>query len=253
LGSVRIENCSNCYLFLGPCSTSCYMESVTGSIVCCSSHQLRIHNTHDCVLYVCINSHPIIEDCSYLGFAQYELLQYTRPREKGDAPATADNMADTSSVSIKDDVLAAGLIGANCWSNVVDFKWHKDTASPNFYLMSHSKPTHARHVLCDNNADVLPREQPFTSRPVGVGAAAAVSLSMVPPKAGPLVLLPTGWSIAVEHTARGANRVAPQQTAPSAAAAVTATKTSVAAESEASTTAAAGAAAGTADDDEDEI
>lgn len=201
MGSVRIENCTGCYLFLGPCSTSCYMESVTGSIVCCSSHQLRIHNTHDCVLYVRTNSHPIIEDCSFLGFAQYELLQYTRPRESCDPVAVAVAVGvgvgggTDNTVSLVEDVTTAGLAGANCWDNVVDFKWHKDTASPNFYIMSHSKPTHAIHVLCDNNSDKLPRDQPFTSRP-----ASGLPVSKL---ASSLVLLPSSWSINVEHTGAG--------------------------------------------------
>lgn len=71
LGSVRIANTSNCTIYLGPCCTSVYLENCTGCTIFIACHQLRIHETNDCRLYVRVNSHPIIEDCSNLGFAPY--------------------------------------------------------------------------------------------------------------------------------------------------------------------------------------
>lgn len=37
-------------------------------------HQLRIHKSHNCQLYVRVNSHPIIEDCTGFGFAPYNIV-----------------------------------------------------------------------------------------------------------------------------------------------------------------------------------
>jgi hypothetical protein len=53
--------------------TSVYLENVQDSIVYVYCHQLRIHNCRGCRLYVKVNSHPIIEDCSDMGFAPYDL------------------------------------------------------------------------------------------------------------------------------------------------------------------------------------
>jgi hypothetical protein len=37
---------------------------------------------------------------------------------------------------IDDDFKTSSLINATCWSNVVDFRWHRTTPSPNWYLLS---------------------------------------------------------------------------------------------------------------------
>jgi len=73
LGSVRVENCQNCHIYLGPCRTSVYLDDMLQVNVFAASHQLRIHKCRDCNLHVRVNSHPIIEDCSGMGFAPYEV------------------------------------------------------------------------------------------------------------------------------------------------------------------------------------
>ncbi len=76
LGSIRLENLSDCLIYLSPCCTSCYLENCVNCVICIASHQLRIHKTINSHLYVKCNSHPIIEDCSQLGFAPYDILSY---------------------------------------------------------------------------------------------------------------------------------------------------------------------------------
>jgi len=113
-GSVRIEGVRRCQIFLGPCETSVYLENVEESTLWISCHQLRIHNSKTCQLYVLVNSHPIIEDCSSMGFAPYLSRYYP---------------------NMNDDMKAAKLDQATCWENVVDFRWHKQTHSPNWYII----------------------------------------------------------------------------------------------------------------------
>lgn len=76
LGSVRIESCKECVIYLGACCTSVYLESLSNCTVYIATHQLRIHECKECNLYVKSNSHPIIEDCERVGFAPY-LYQYS--------------------------------------------------------------------------------------------------------------------------------------------------------------------------------
>ena len=71
LGTVRIENTHHCTILLGPTCTSVYIEDSSHLTVFIACHQLRMHKTTDCQLYVRVNSHPIIEDCSNMGFAPY--------------------------------------------------------------------------------------------------------------------------------------------------------------------------------------
>ena len=110
LGAVRIEYVKDSHIYLGPCCTSVYMESCNGCTIFCCSHQLRIHACHGTNLHVRINGHPIIEDCDAMGFAPY-LLNYPRMQEH---------------------LKASNLSNAKCWDNVIDFRWHKKTESPNW-------------------------------------------------------------------------------------------------------------------------
>lgn len=119
-GSVRLEDNRDCRIVLGPCATSVYLEGQHNCTIFIASHQLRIHNSHGCRLYVRCASHPIIEDCSDMGFAPYNLLY-----------ANVDADADK-----------AGLAQAQSWDNVVDFRWHKAEASPNWFVISESERLH---------------------------------------------------------------------------------------------------------------
>ena len=110
LGAVRIEHVQNSNIYLGPCCTSLYLESCSGCTIFCCSHQLRIHACHGCALFVRINGHPIIEDCTTMTFAPY-VLSYP---------------------GIQAHLQEANLIKAHCWGNVIDFRWHKKTVSPNW-------------------------------------------------------------------------------------------------------------------------
>ena len=112
LGSVRIEECENCSLYLGPTQTSVYLNQVTGTTAYVAAHQLRIHECKDCKLCVRCNSHPIVEDCQGMGFAPYD-VEY---------PAISAHFGEAS------------LREARCWDNVVDFRWHRTTASPNWHV-----------------------------------------------------------------------------------------------------------------------
>ena len=52
IGSVRLESCEDSFIYLGPCMTSVYLEDCKRCTIFIASHQLRIHNTYDCDLYV---------------------------------------------------------------------------------------------------------------------------------------------------------------------------------------------------------
>jgi hypothetical protein len=71
LGSVRLQNIKNCKVLLAPCCTSVYLDNCVNCTIFITCHQLRIHTCTNCFLYVLVNSHPIIEDCSNIGFAPY--------------------------------------------------------------------------------------------------------------------------------------------------------------------------------------
>jgi len=129
LGSVRIENVKDCTIYLGPCCTSVYLESCRNCTVLCSSHQLRIHQCHNVIMHVRINGHPIIEDCSNMSFGPYRLCY---------------NGIDTH-------FKEANLLSADSWNNVVDFRWHKTTKSPNWNKLEEMEWINSNHTTLNEN------------------------------------------------------------------------------------------------------
>jgi hypothetical protein len=134
LGSVRIEQTTECDIKLGACCTSVYLDGVVNCTIQILSHQLRIHDCRGCKLYVRVQSHPIIEDCSDMGFAPY---RYTYPGCAADIQVRykygANNAPNVDREVFARNLQAAGLEAAHHWNTVVDFRWHKSTHSPNWY------------------------------------------------------------------------------------------------------------------------
>ena len=154
IGSVRMEGLRDCFVYLGPCFTSVYLEDCCGCRVFASSHQLRVHVTHQTHLYVRINSHPIIEDCSGLYFAPYSL----------DYDGILNHFQMTN------------LSNARCWDNVVDFKWHRSTKSPNWDIL----PVEERVISSDLPITELSIDT-STSVVPGVKSASEVPTSVFNP------------------------------------------------------------------------
>eukprot|EP00842_Homolaphlyctis_polyrhiza_P001788 jgi/Hompol1/260/HPOL_001149-RA len=71
LGAVHLKNVSESIVLLGPIRGSILVESCTRSLLAVICHQCRIHNSHQSKFYLHVNTNPIIEDCSQLGFAPY--------------------------------------------------------------------------------------------------------------------------------------------------------------------------------------
>lgn len=72
-GSIRLEGLQGCTVLLGPSQTSVYIEGCSNSVFSVACHQLRIHKTTESRVYTRCRTHPIIEDCSALGFGPYAL------------------------------------------------------------------------------------------------------------------------------------------------------------------------------------
>lgn len=138
LGSARVENVSHSEIYLGPVITSVYLEHVTDCVLHFACHQLRIHNCSACRLYIHVRSHPIIEDCQTLGFAPY-LLNYPGLSQQLQVNATPF-FPSLSSFHIITTILVcvqqADLSTVESqWDHVVDFRWHKSTPSPNWFII----------------------------------------------------------------------------------------------------------------------
>lgn len=125
IGSIRMEDLEDSIIVLGCCGTSVYLENCTNVTLFVTCHQIRIHKCTNCSIYVMCRSHPIIEDCMGMLFAPYGI-----------------DYSDHAS-----DLDMAGLTGAGCWDNVVDFRWHKSTPSPCWKVMPEDKRVKASELM----------------------------------------------------------------------------------------------------------
>ncbi|OQR98103.1 tubulin-specific chaperone C [Achlya hypogyna] len=123
--AVRATALTSCHVLTGPILGSLWLEECIESSFTVACRQLRVHHCHRSTFYLRIKSHPIIEDCSALGFGPYALAY----------PALATQLADA-------DMAAPSPL----FAQVHDFKWHRAQQSPNWYVLSES----ARHPLADD-------------------------------------------------------------------------------------------------------
>lgn len=113
--TVHLHNLTNCTIICGPVHRSALIERCTGCNLVLACHQLRLHSSTDCRLYLHVASTPIIEDCSGISMAPYALRYPT----------------------LSDDVTASGLNWErNLWDRIQDF-YHLagHVASPNWSIL----------------------------------------------------------------------------------------------------------------------
>ncbi|EQC32101.1 hypothetical protein SDRG_10297 [Saprolegnia diclina VS20] len=112
--ALRATALRNCHVLTGPIAGSLWLEDCTESSFTVACRQLRVHHCHNARFYLRISSHPIIEDCSKLGFAPYT-LQF----DGLGAQLEASGMDRPSPL----------------YAQVHDFKWHRAQQSPHWYLL----------------------------------------------------------------------------------------------------------------------
>jgi hypothetical protein len=133
----RLPPLQNCTFLLGPVSGSVHIEHATDCVFVLASRQLRIHTTVRSDFYVHTRSGPIIEHCSQLRFAPYN-LQYPQLHQHLVRAELATATATASAAVAPSDPSAPAPITAvpNKYADVKDFNWLKEgAASPNWSLL----------------------------------------------------------------------------------------------------------------------
>lgn len=109
-----VHRIKNCRIFVGPVLGSVLIEDVEGCLFMLASHQIRIHQAKMTDFYLRVRSRPIIEDCSVVRFAPYQLVYE----------------------GIEKELQESGLgEETENWSNVDDFRWLRAVQSPNWCVL----------------------------------------------------------------------------------------------------------------------
>jgi len=120
--AMRINNLSNCNVYVGPVSTSIFIENCTNCCFGLASQQIRIHTSTNCDFYLRVKSNPIIEDSNTVRFAPYN-FSYN---------GILDQLKETALDQETEK-----------WANVEDFNWLKLQRSPNWSIV----PENERKIL----------------------------------------------------------------------------------------------------------
>ncbi|RKU39720.1 hypothetical protein DL546_000543, partial [Coniochaeta pulveracea] len=102
--NLALRDIASSLIITGRVSGAAHITGVRGSVLVVSAGQVRMHDCVDVDVYLWCGSRPIIEDCRGVRFAPLP-----EAMERGE--------------------------GRNMWDQVDDFKWLKDSPSPNWRVM----------------------------------------------------------------------------------------------------------------------
>ncbi|KAI1421437.1 tubulin binding cofactor C-domain-containing protein [Xylaria sp. FL1777] len=104
---LALKNIKHSLVIAGHVAGPAHITGIEDSIIVVAARQVRMHDCKNVRVYLHCASHPIIEDCSKVAFAPL--------------PSFYANESTTPET--------------NQWDKVDDFKWLKDTASPNWSIL----------------------------------------------------------------------------------------------------------------------
>ncbi|KAI0471382.1 tubulin binding cofactor C-domain-containing protein [Xylaria cf. heliscus] len=106
---LALKNIKNSLIVAGQVAGPVHITGIEDSVLVVAARQVRMHDCKNVHVYLHCASHPIIEDCSQVAFAPlptfYKANESTTPE-------------------------------TNQWDQVDDFKWLKDTPSPNWSVLA---------------------------------------------------------------------------------------------------------------------
>ncbi|KAK5125254.1 hypothetical protein LTR85_000930 [Meristemomyces frigidus] len=105
--TLTLKNICNSLIICGHVSGAIHLTNIANSVIVVASRQFRMHESHNCDVYLLTTSRPIIEDCSAVHFTPLP-DQYVTNEEKE---------------------------LENQWNQVDDFKWLRSEPSPNWSVL----------------------------------------------------------------------------------------------------------------------
>lgn len=119
MGTLHLTNLDNCIVLSGPVTSSVFIEKCTNCTIVTACQQLRMHTSVKCDIYLHVTSKGIVEDCSNIRTAPYN-LKY-------------EDLEKHFNMSCLDR-------NSNNWDSLDDFNWlAPDVPSPNWSVMDESQ------------------------------------------------------------------------------------------------------------------
>ncbi|KAG6449387.1 hypothetical protein O3G_MSEX006020 [Manduca sexta] len=115
MGTLHLTNLESCVVLTGPVTSSVFIEKCNNCRIITACQQLRMHTSNKCDIYLHVTSKGIVEDCSEIRTAPYN-LQY-------------EDLEKHFNMSSLDK-------SCNNWDRLDDFNWlAPDIPSPNWSVL----------------------------------------------------------------------------------------------------------------------
>jgi tubulin-specific chaperone C len=138
INALRMDDLRDCSVLCTSVRGSALLHACSTSSFFLSARQIRVHTTQRCDFYIHVASRPIIEHCSHLRFAPFEVV--VAP------PAAAAAAATVASTHLGSEAKSAQ---SALWAQVDDFNWHRVQASPNWCILPESERVGYRGLRAD--------------------------------------------------------------------------------------------------------
>lgn len=120
--TLHVSHVLRCRIHCVPVSSSILVDEARGCTFTMAGRQCRIHRTHDCDLYLCTCSHPVVEHCTSVRFGPYNFE------------------LDGVDAQLKEHGLDRR---SSHWQAVQDFDWVRATPSPHWCVIPPEERTRA--------------------------------------------------------------------------------------------------------------
>ncbi|CAG4985670.1 unnamed protein product [Parnassius apollo] len=122
MGTLHLTNLDNCVVLSGPVTSSVFVDKCTNCKIVAACQQLRMHTSNKCDIYLHVTSKGIVEDCSEIRTAPYNL--------------NYDDLEKHFNMSSLDR-------NNNNWDCLDDFNWlAPDVPSPNWSILDAKDRVH---------------------------------------------------------------------------------------------------------------
>lgn len=134
--SLVIKNVSRSLIIVGQVSGPAHITGVKDSVLVVNARQVRIHECENVTVWLWCGSHPIIEGCKGMRFAEIPAPYVSITPHVVSSPSDVLYSETLTDADARSQLTNSQDSSNNKWNQVDDFNWLKAEASPNWKTIS---------------------------------------------------------------------------------------------------------------------
>ena len=131
-----VRHSTNCRIYFAPVNGSIFLTNLKNcTVVISACRQLRMKDCHECDIFVCCGSTPVIEDSTKIRFGGVEKAWWSK---NFSSPSEKESMMKRIAAALNSSIETAHKRLVESFKAVDDFTWLRSTPSPHWSLLSSS-------------------------------------------------------------------------------------------------------------------